>query len=85
VGRLVGNEPFILVTNAAHMRRALALFRHQGCRPVPAPTDYLTPRPGTPVETSLRELLPSSLAVEQSEQLFHETLGLWWARLRGQV
>ncbi|CAK8714082.1 DUF218 domain-containing protein [Candidatus Electrothrix laxa] len=33
--------PFILVTSAAHMERAMKLFREVGTRPVPAPTDFI--------------------------------------------
>ena len=37
---LVGKEPFLLVTSAAHMRRALALCRRQGLNPIAAATDF---------------------------------------------
>lgn len=44
IKKVVGSEPFILVTSASHMPRALALFRAQGMEPIPAPTDYLVKR-----------------------------------------
>ena len=40
--RFVGKRPFLLVTCASHMPRALHLFRRQGLEPVAAPTHYLT-------------------------------------------
>lgn len=39
---LVGREPFVLVTSAWHMRRAVALMRGRGLDPVPGPADYTT-------------------------------------------
>jgi uncharacterized SAM-binding protein YcdF (DUF218 family) len=33
--------PFILVTSAAHMERAMKLFQDTGMHPIPAPTDFL--------------------------------------------
>ena len=38
---LVNEMPFILVTSAAHMERAMQLFKDAGTRPIPAPTDFL--------------------------------------------
>jgi uncharacterized SAM-binding protein YcdF (DUF218 family) len=38
----LGKDPFILVTSAFHMPRALALYRRQGLDPIPAATAHLT-------------------------------------------
>jgi uncharacterized SAM-binding protein YcdF (DUF218 family) len=38
---MLKDMPFILVTSAAHMERALTLFREAGTHPVAAPTDFL--------------------------------------------
>ena len=38
---LLADYPFVLVTSAAHMPRALGLFRAAGMQPIPAPTDYI--------------------------------------------
>jgi len=43
IAPLVGSQRFILVTSAAHMPRAMGLFRKRGLQPIAAPTDYLAP------------------------------------------
>ncbi|OQX19231.1 MAG: hypothetical protein BWK76_05275 [Desulfobulbaceae bacterium A2] len=37
---LLGKRPFVLVTSAAHMPRAVRLFKELGMQPLPAPTDF---------------------------------------------
>lgn len=37
----VGTEPFILVTSAFHMPRAMGLFQKAGYKPIPAPSGHL--------------------------------------------
>lgn len=79
VASLVGTAPFLLVTSAAHMPRALAACRAQGLTPIPAPTDFQATEdddvwtPG--------DLYPSGAALHQSERATYEYLG----RLRGRV
>jgi uncharacterized SAM-binding protein YcdF (DUF218 family) len=82
VGVIVGREPFILVTSASHMPRAVALFRKAGTSPVPAPTDYLARR-----YTGLTadDIYPSAEGVVLAERAVYEYLGLAWAKLRGQI
>lgn len=77
--------PMALVTSAAHLPRALALFRGAGLDPLPCPTDYLTARPGSPREFHPGSLYPSGGRMALSEQAVHELLGMAWARLRGQA
>lgn len=69
----------ILVTSAAHMRRALGLFRGAGLDPIPAPTEHL----GKPVRS--RWTFPDAATLARSAAWAHETLGLVWARLMGQL
>jgi uncharacterized SAM-binding protein YcdF (DUF218 family) len=81
VRAIVHDDPLVLVTSAAHMRRAVALFRRQGLAPVPAPTDHwIKPEPFDPAH-----LFPESGYLEQATRWFYETLGLTWARLRGRA
>lgn len=75
---MVGSDPFVLVTSAAHMLRAVKIFENQGLRPIPAPAhfrakgepEYLLPHPGN--------ILTCTQAV-------HEYLGLAWSFLLGRV
>ncbi len=75
---MVGSDPFVLVTSAAHMLRSVKLFENQGLKPIPAPAhfrakgapEYLLPDPGN-IQTC-------SLAV-------HEYLGLAWSFLLGRI
>lgn len=79
---MAGHKPFILVTSAFHMPRSVALFRHLGMRPIPAPANYLGRRTTKPFALSV---LPSTGALENSEVAWHEELGMLWERLRGQL
>jgi uncharacterized SAM-binding protein YcdF (DUF218 family) len=79
IKRIVGTDPFILVTSASHMPRAVALFSRQGMNLVPAPTGQrvieASPMP--------REYYPQPGNLEKSEVAVYEYLGLMWAKLRG--
>lgn len=80
VASLVGTAPFLLVTSAAHMPRALAVCRAQGLRPLPAPTDFQT-TDGDGVWTP-GDVYPSGAALHQSERATYEYLGRLRTRLR---
>ena len=69
----------VLVTSAAHMPRALGLFRGAGLDPIPAPTEHLA-KPAASWWT-----FPDGQTLARSESWAHERLGLLWARLMGQV
>ncbi len=80
----VNGSPFVLVTSASHMPRAMALFRGQALDPVPAPTQHLaTGMDWFPAGSD--ELLPDSEYMNMTERFVYETLGLWWAGIRGQT
>ncbi len=76
--KLVGDDPFALVTSAGHMRRAMGLFAKQGKEPLPVPTDYRLP--GT---WGGLAWLPSPRGLAASDLAMHEYLGLAWYRIRG--
>lgn len=79
----VGDEPFLLVTSASHMPRAMMLNRKAGLSPIPAPTARRAS--GDAVMTDPSFWLPSARALEMSESAMHEYLGILWAWLRGNV
>ena len=83
IAELVGGEPFVLVTSAAHMPRAMALFENQGVHPVPAPTGHLVK--GSVADEwrpSPRDFFPNGTDLHKAEIAFYEYLGMAWARLR---
>ncbi len=41
VKRAIGDAPFLLVTSASHLPRAMIFFRHAGLDPLPAPANQL--------------------------------------------
>jgi uncharacterized SAM-binding protein YcdF (DUF218 family) len=68
----------IVVTSDTHMRRALATFRRTGLNAVPAIA-------ASPIafERSTRTWVPTQQALEFSQELVHEYVGLAWYRIRG--
>lgn len=79
---LLGNEPFILVTSARHMPRAISLFECMGLHPIAAPTDYLTN-----VENLLTSdsLVPRAGFISLWSNVLYEYLGLFKAKLSGNL
>jgi uncharacterized SAM-binding protein YcdF (DUF218 family) len=79
LAKVLGHQPFILVTSALHMPRAVALFKKYGMQPIPAPTNYLHHEtqgfdPG--------RFLPQVGPLGQTTAALHEYLGLAWVWLR---
>jgi uncharacterized SAM-binding protein YcdF (DUF218 family) len=72
VVKLLGNAPFLLVTSAYHMPRAMRLMQDAGARPIPAPTGQLA---GASARMDWRLLLPSSAGLRNTERAVHEYLG----------
>jgi uncharacterized SAM-binding protein YcdF (DUF218 family) len=73
VAALLESRPFLLVTSAYHMPRAMRLMERAGARPIPAPTDQQVA-----VYDGLRwvHFVPRSSALRQSEEALHEYIGL---------
>jgi len=70
---LVGRAPFILVTSAYHMPRAMRLMRRAGADPLPAPTGQMLHAPEGAERVGL---LPGSRGLHKTEAALHEYLGL---------
>ncbi len=83
---ILGEKPFLLVTSAVHMPRAVGLFRNQGYDPIVAPVDFLIwPSPGEydPYRPGL--LLPRVFNLQLTSQALHEIGGLAWSQWRREV
>ena len=76
--KLLAHEPFILVTSASHMTRALYFFTDEGLHPIPAPTNHLSN-----VKYPNYTKFFSSKALMKSRIVFHEYLGLLWQKIKG--
>jgi uncharacterized SAM-binding protein YcdF (DUF218 family) len=73
----IGNNPFILVTSASHMPRAMRIAETLGGKAVAAPCDY----EGYSVSPFYKKLFPSSRQLCRTEKALHEYAGLLWFRL----
>lgn len=75
-------NPFILVTSARHMPRSVALFKHTGLNPIPAPTGHITsPSP----KLRLSNLTPSPGSLQRSHEAFYEYMALVKEFIRGRI
>ena len=79
---IVRDDPFVLVTSASHMPRAMAMFKKAGLKPIPAPVDHQIKQtqvydPGS--------FFPTAGNIEKAETAIHEYLGLIWGKLQRQL
>jgi uncharacterized SAM-binding protein YcdF (DUF218 family) len=65
-----------IVTSAAHMPRAMLLFKRQGVDITPAPTDYLIRY--QPRKLHLLHFIPAVYNLDKVDHAFHEYYGLVW-------
>ena len=78
----VGATPFLLVTSASHMPRAMGLFRKLGMQPTAAPTDYLAKQGDA---LAPYDLYPGFFGLYEAERTVYEYLGIEWEKLLGQI
>jgi uncharacterized SAM-binding protein YcdF (DUF218 family) len=76
--KLVGTEPFALVTSASHMSRAMALCKKQGLHPVAAPTEHRARQTAIPPDGLW---VPKVDGLKKMTTVFYEYIGLAWARI----
>lgn len=80
VAATIGQAPFILVTSASHLPRAVIFFRNAGLNPVPAPANQLA------IESPLNfweRMIPSPNWLMHSDRVGYETLGRLWQWVKG--
>jgi len=73
VAKLLGRTPFLLVTSAYHMPRAMRLMQNAGALPIPAPTGQLV---NGLAHMQWGRIFPSSAGLGKTERALHEYLGL---------
>jgi len=78
IKKLLGKQPFILVTSAYHMTRAMALFQKEGLNPIAAPTD-------SKVHNTKYTSIPKGHNIQKTEIALHEYIGIIWATIKGQI
>ncbi|MBF9000766.1 MULTISPECIES: envelope biogenesis factor ElyC [Vibrio] len=78
----VQQKKLVLVTSAAHMKRALYEFHSAGLSPLPAPTNYLAQKN---IAQPWEKYTPKARYLEQTERYWHETMGHLWQILRDWV
>jgi uncharacterized SAM-binding protein YcdF (DUF218 family) len=75
----LGLHKIFLVTDAAHMPRAVYAFEHNGSQIIPAPTGFVSSsRQGY----SWLDFMPDSQAMYRTAHALHEYLGLFWYSLK---
>ncbi len=75
VAKTIGHQPFVLVTSANHLPRAMVFFHQQGLTPIPGPANQLAiDSPLNPWE----RVIPSSLYLMHAEDFWYEFVGRIW-------
>src|SRR3990167_6273316 len=77
--KIIGQQPFILVTSAYHMPRAMQLFQYQGMHPFAAPTELLLGKK----RYTIKQYFPNATNLMYSDIAIHELLGSLWSELQG--
>jgi len=84
IHKIVGKDPFVLVTSASHMPRSMALFKKLGMQPIAAPTDYgVKEKQEEGINPGM--FFPNIGELGNAETAVYEYLGLAWAKLRGRI
>jgi uncharacterized SAM-binding protein YcdF (DUF218 family) len=77
--RFAESTTLILVTDAAHMSRALFWFRQQGLKPIPAPTNFRVKE--SPYDSPF-PFTPGVEKIIMMDMWIHEKVGMLWAKLK---
>jgi uncharacterized SAM-binding protein YcdF (DUF218 family) len=75
-----GERPFILVTSALHMPRAMMLFNNRDMQPIPAPVRFHTMRRTV---LTVDNFMPTLRAAQMTQLAYHEYVGMLWALITG--
>ncbi len=75
IKELLGNHPFILISSAYHLPRAIKLFKDKGLHPIPAPTDWKREQGDRMFS------IPDGKQLYKTQRAWHEYLGVIWSNL----
>lgn len=78
IGQVVGTEPFVMVTTAMHMPRAMMLAESHGLYALASPADFRA----RSARSRLLQLFPMAGGPLLASAVFHEAVGLTWLRLQ---
>lgn len=76
---LLQEKPFVLVTSASHMVRAMDIFLQSGMHPIAAPTDYIVKQHVNPPAGTL---FPSTDNLSISKRIIYEWIGTLWSKIK---
>ena len=79
---LLTDTPFILVTSAAHMVRAMKLFQDSGMKPIAAPTDFMLKNNQ---QLTPGDILPSCGNLGISKRVIYEWMGTLWGLVKERI
>ena len=75
---IIGDKPFLLVSEASHLNRSVGLFEKLVMNPTPAPSSFIN-------SGNWRFKMPSRGGLKKSERSIYEALGISWAWLTGRL
>ena len=81
ISMIVGKDPFILVTSASHMPKAMSMFKKGGF-PLAAPAGYWST---THKNLGPADLCPTSDGLGKAERAINEYVELAWGTVKGDV
>ena len=79
---MLKDMPFILVTSAVHMERAVKLFQKAGTHPVAAPTDFLIKKNNQLTSTSF---VPTCENLGLSRRMIYKWATETWSAVKGLI
>jgi uncharacterized SAM-binding protein YcdF (DUF218 family) len=82
ISMIVGKDPFILVTSASHMPKAMSMFKKAGGFPLAAPAGYWST---THKNLGPADLCPTSDGLGKAERAINEYVELAWGTVKGDV
>lgn len=86
-----GAKTVVLVTSAIHMRRAVAVFKKQGCNVIPSPADFTITQVAwnnlwhSDLKELIINLVPSYSNLSLTTKALKEYIGYWTYQLQGWI